>query len=480
MLGHPSNKIDNIAQERNVIFISHATPQDNEFAIWLAARLQADGYEVWVDKTALLGGEKFWQEIDQVIRHKSIKFLIVYSENICVQQQRGILKDGIEKEKSMAESIAKSNKLIDFIILLNIDGSESNLFIGADTLNQIPFYENWASGYAQMLKKFNKEGLAPTSNIVGIFSKWYEDEYIIKNGIKELTEIYYDSLWPIPDLPQTFYIYVFENEDIATQIQRQAKYPASRISNIVTTFYDAPSFEITVEGKNSKIDFVTKFEVKTSEVLQKMAREGFPNTRDVENHLKSLLQRVFHLIMKARGLRWYDMANKRWAYFFTKEISPKITFQYVRRAQKSYKRKSISGKHLNNFWHYAISAKPVLTPQLAFSLKSHIIFTTDGCNPWDEKDKMHAARRKKGRLLFNEEWRDMLFAFLHALCRNRKSLGINLSPSFRLSLLPWTNTYQSDFGYIEPKEKDRHSILEAEYEYYDRDDDIDIDEVTDV
>jgi len=476
---HP-DKIDTTTQQRDVIFISHATPQDNEFAIWLAARLQADGYDVWIDKNALLGGEKFWQEIDQVIRHKSIKFLMVYSENICVQQQRGMLKDGIEKEKSMAESIAKSNKLRDFIILLNIDGSESNLFIGADTLNQIPFYDNWAAGYAQMLKKFNKEGLAPTGNSVGIFSKWYEDAYLIKNSIKELPEIYYDSCWPIPSLPQTFYIYVFANQEDATAIQQQSKYPASRISNIVTTFYDAPAFEITIEGDTRNVSFVTKYGINISDVLQKTPREGFPNTRDVDNHLKSLLQRVFHLIMKARGLRWHDMSNKKMAYFFTKQISPVVKFQYIRRDKKIYKRKSIYGKYLDSFWHYAISAKPVLTPQLAFSLKSHIIFTTDGFNPWDDKDKMHSARRKKGRLLFNEEWRDLLFAFLHALRQSRKSLGINLSPSYRLSLLPWTNTYQSDFGYIEPKEKDRHGILEAEHEYYDRDDDSDLDEVTDV
>ena len=69
----------NSVQERNSIFISHATPEDNDFTIWLASRLQAYGYNVWIDKQALLGGEKFWQEIDQVIRHKARKFLMVYS-----------------------------------------------------------------------------------------------------------------------------------------------------------------------------------------------------------------------------------------------------------------------------------------------------------------------------------------------------------------------------------------------------------------
>lgn len=459
--------------ERNIIFISHATPEDNDFTIWLASRLQADGYEVWIDKHALLGGEKFWQEIDQVIRHKAIKFLMVYSENICHQKQRGILRDGVEKEKSMAESVAKANGLKDFIVLLNIDGSEYNLFIGADTLNQITYFENWAGGYAQLLKKFKKDGFEPSSTLIQGFSRWYEDEYVIHNGIKKLREIYYDSWWPIPDLPPKFYIYVFEKETEAFQVQQQSKYPASKKANVVATFHDVPHFEIDDDEKVNQINFQNKYEVIVRDVLLGATRQGFPSTRDAENHLRSLLQRVFHIIMRERGLSWHNMANRKIAYYFTRKTDPKIKFEYPRRSSKKNKSKQIFGKHLSSFWHFALSTKPVLTPQLAFSLKSHIVFTTDGYKLWDDAGKMHSARRQKGRLLFNEEWRDMLFAFLHALCRGNKLVRTHLSPAFVLTLRPWTNIYQSDFGYFEPREKDRHNILELENEYFDREDDSD-------
>ncbi|AJY70312.1 hypothetical protein RW64_12335 [Geobacter sulfurreducens] len=81
--------------------------------------------------------------------------------------------------------------------------------------------------------------------------------------------------------------------------------------------------------------------------------------------------------------------------------------------------------------------------------------------------------------MFNEEWRDLLFAFLHALCQGGTTVNIMLNPTFELALKPWTNTYHSDFGYIEPKGQDRHDILAAEYEYQDRED-IDPDEVANV
>lgn len=34
---------------RDTLFISHATPEDNEFAIWIGSRLEMLGYKVWID-----------------------------------------------------------------------------------------------------------------------------------------------------------------------------------------------------------------------------------------------------------------------------------------------------------------------------------------------------------------------------------------------------------------------------------------------
>jgi hypothetical protein len=56
------------AMERCIVFLSHATPDDNDFVVWLGARLSAAGYEVWSDVTRLLGGEFFWRNIDDAIR----------------------------------------------------------------------------------------------------------------------------------------------------------------------------------------------------------------------------------------------------------------------------------------------------------------------------------------------------------------------------------------------------------------------------
>jgi hypothetical protein len=106
---------------RETIFISHSTPEDNDFTIWLSSRLELSGYKIWYDKEGLLGGEKQWEEINNVIRNEACKVLLIYSENICFNKKPGKLKDGINKEIELAESIAKRENLKDFIIPCKIN-----------------------------------------------------------------------------------------------------------------------------------------------------------------------------------------------------------------------------------------------------------------------------------------------------------------------------------------------------------------------
>jgi hypothetical protein len=41
--------------ERDVVFISNATPNENEFVRWLGSRLTGHGYKIWADIFDLAG-----------------------------------------------------------------------------------------------------------------------------------------------------------------------------------------------------------------------------------------------------------------------------------------------------------------------------------------------------------------------------------------------------------------------------------------
>ncbi|MDD5451344.1 MAG: toll/interleukin-1 receptor domain-containing protein [Desulfovibrionales bacterium] len=462
---------------RDTIFISHVTPEDNSFAIWLASRLKALGYATWVDKKALLGGEKFWQKIDHTIRHKAVKILLVYSGHICINGEPGRLRDGIEKELSLAESVSEQNGLEDFIILMNIDGSAYNLFIGANRINHIPFYGNWAEGLDQLTEKLDKDkvhrsGESDSSK----FAAWYENQYTTKSGIIYKSELYYTNLWPIPAVPERFYLYQFETEEEARAVYNcPTPFPIAKVSNVLSTFSDEIPLAYEIDNQTYTARLRGRFVCDTAAVVADVIgdNESFPTPRDYANHLKSLLARVFHLLMKQRKMYWYGLADKSQAYYQTPASLVKgfAKFEYPFRKLNQKKRKSVYGKYLDlGYWHYAVSCKPIFTPLLSFSLKSHIIFTTDGFKAWDDKDKMHTHRRAKGKRLFNAEWRDMQLSFLHSLRDSDGDINIGLNNSFLLQMQPLPVMYWSDFGYFEPKSKDRFDILSVCYEEDDNSD----------
>src|SRR6267142_1899583 len=98
---------------RDTLLLSHANPEDNEFTLWLALQLAKEGYPVWCDLTKLLGGERFWTNIETAIRRRTRVFL--YGLSATSNE-----KDGPRRELQLAQSVERTEKLRDFIIPLHI------------------------------------------------------------------------------------------------------------------------------------------------------------------------------------------------------------------------------------------------------------------------------------------------------------------------------------------------------------------------
>ena len=97
---------------RDTILITHANPEDNRFARWLAGRLTTAGYKVWVDVRALRGGDDFWDKIEHVLRHEAIKQIVVVSEHIG--------KQGVKKELALGDVMRRKLSDAEFMIPIRI------------------------------------------------------------------------------------------------------------------------------------------------------------------------------------------------------------------------------------------------------------------------------------------------------------------------------------------------------------------------
>jgi len=456
---------------RETFFFSLATTEDNEFTIWLASRLELLGYKVWIDKKELLGGEVFWGDIEDTIKNKAIKVLLVYSDNISDKKNVGQVKPGIQKEINLTAEVVKNNpELKDFLILLHLDKSPYNLFSGSQDFNQIPFNNNWAEGLELLLKKFQKDTV-PIFNANGqnSFSEWYLEHFLIKSPIIEKRELYYTNWWSVKHLPELFYIFRFINEEQAKAVYSVNKDTLATINaNCITTFEKNLVFDVLHEDQTIKLEPTEIHEIKMSELLLDYNRESFPTKRDAENYFKKLLKRALHILFRKNRLNWYELANKNLAYFHTIESLPssKVSFSYPHRPKNvKFKKKNLLGKYLTfGKWHFALSVKPMLSPYLGFNVRSHIVFTTDGLKALEDKELIHSHRRKKGKRMFNEEWRDLMLAFISSFRNKDDQISISVSSNDKLIMKNNVELFWSKYGYFDPKDLTRQSIFTYEDE----------------
>lgn len=451
---------------KDTIFISHATPEDNEFTIWLASKLELLGYKVWIDKKELLGGETFWQTIESTIKINTVKFLLVYSKNISYPESDQI-KAGIQKEIDFARQVMNDEALSDFLIILHMDNSGYNLFPGSQDLNQIQFSENWADGLTLLQKKLTRDHV-PTSYLHGSdeAANWYLNNYLVKDPIIEKKELYYTNWWNVKSSPPSFFIMRYKNEKQANAVAAfNNNCLLVKDSNCITSFNRHLQADIEDSFGTTQILPSEIFEIKISDLLQGYEKDSFPSFRDAENHFKKLIKRSLHNYFKSKQMRWYDMSNKNMTYYHTYASLPasKVTFSFPYRENARPKTKNLFGKHLDiGKWHFAISAKPAFLPFLGFHLKSHLIFSKKGYDAIDDKDLQHVHRRKKGKRMFNEEWRDLLIAFINSLKNVDGNIILETNTETDLVMKPDLEMFWSDFGYFDPKDLTRQELFVQE------------------
>ena len=159
------------------------------------------------------------------------------------------------------------------------------------------------------------------------------------------------------------------------------------------------------------------------------------------------------------------MSNKRLAYFLPKyDKITKVKFIYPESTRK--KAKALLGEMRGvGFWHYGVSIQPTLFPFIGFSLKSHILFTSDGFQLIDDEKKQHSFRRKKGKRLFNEAWRDLLLAFIQCLKNKEGEISIQVTmQGEQIKLKEWPEMLISEMGYIDPDTEMSVDKIEDYYE----------------
>lgn len=185
------------ATPRDHLFISYAY-EDEALAEWLALRLTSEGYKVWIDRFQLLGGESYPVDIDRAIKRRTFRMIALLSRS-------ALDKPNPLKERTLALSIQRERG-DELLITLNVD----NLRPGemdwmTSDITFIPFFESWAAGLAQLLKKLARVD-APKQVADG--KQIAANAYLPTDTLSHEPEYVYSNLLHIERIPAAISCYM--------------------------------------------------------------------------------------------------------------------------------------------------------------------------------------------------------------------------------------------------------------------------------
>lgn len=428
-----------MSSQRTSVFISHATtPIDSELTRWLALRLMREGYTVWCDLERLRVGDDFWDEIEDQIRNKTAKFVVMLSRD-------SITRDGVKKELGVASKIAKHHGKR-FILPCRVDGLEyENFPIEANRLDAADFSHNWAVGLKRLLEILQEDSVPRSADGPAVALGWWQQRFSATEGVVTEQEEYASNRYDIVSAPQWLYLHTLDNLKPFEKEKFKPPYPVRQIGGLFISFASSDDLAGSFEQAEGKIgaSFKTKLTTFLGERYQKPKIER----REARNIVVRLLKLAFHKKAAAAGLLPYELANKESYFWFPGTVVPprkKVPFTRLNGSQGG--RALVGAKEIKDAagsvqgvqqWHYGIEAVPTTWPSLGFYFRSHVAFSLNGSLYPDSK-KQHRLRRRECKLWFNDRWGDMLQAAVTQLAGQTASLDLEVgkSATVRISKAP--------------------------------------------
>ncbi|MDA0782488.1 MAG: toll/interleukin-1 receptor domain-containing protein [Proteobacteria bacterium] len=400
--------------ERNVLFISHANPEDNVFTTWLGAKLSAAGYEVWADVLELVGGQDWQRRLEDALRNRAIKVLLVGT-------QHGVDKQGVRNEIQIASNTSKQIQDTDYIIPLKLENFDAPFLIAH--AQHIDFSKSWAAGLKELLEtlatydvpKLEAESSNPWCAVQLAHGKEpvQIEENIISNWLK------------FSSLPTEVHFYDFNSGisiGLRDRMLRNSSIPLVGKNRGFISFADYPSLQ-EILGPDLPINLVE------STKIEDFLEEGWPSLQiefwDARKHVSNMLRQGLDAVLAAKQLSSYEMSNKKLSWFGQKGVVPdsQIRFGWPdslpgRRVIRGYSEKR------RMHWHYGISPQVTMWPEPHIKLRGNLVFSENGTLPIDDAKKMHRLRRSFTKSWRNARWRDMMLSFLWWITDGAESLVI--------------------------------------------------------
>jgi len=408
------------SRAREIVFISKATPEDDEFVLWLAPRLEAAGYTVFADILTLEPGDRWRRQITETLQNKAVKMLL------CCRDAT-LNKIGVQEEIGIASDVAKELKDPRFIVPLRLEPFKKLFGIGE--LQWVDFLGSWARGLHDLLDTLEKQNV-PRAEQAVINPNWENCRKRLAIKVEKKPEVLTSNWLRVASLPETIRYYSPPgpiNLELMEQTCRESRRPAEVYQRGFFSF--ASPEEIAIDFAD-----VAPFEIQSEHKLLDFIDSGsqLPDIepRESKNLVFSMFRRAWENFCRSKGLYEYPFATQT-AFHAGDSQTPlgkRISWGRQGKRRSSMLRNAAGGK----VWQFGISATPAFWPYLHFKLKARVLFAElvsgnrAGAVIGDSAIQ-HRLRRTICKGWRNKQWHGRLMAFLELVSGETLCITVPLS-----------------------------------------------------
>lgn len=418
---------DSSSNSRSVVFISKATPADDEFALWLAPRLEAEGYTVFADVLSLEPGDRWRKEITTTLQTRAVKMLLCCRDST-------LARDNVQEEIGIALDLAKELKDARFIIPLRLEPYKKVLGIGE--LQYIDFVRGWAAGLDKLLEALRRQKVPRDASNAKINPNWEiyrrRGAIALKNEPERLTSNWM-RIVEAPDVIRYFEPTGAVDRFAMANFCKAADFPAEPHARGFFSFG-------TLEEIDRTFSNIGKFSVVSEIPLLQFVKDGWREhdlkSQDASNMVQSMLRQAWNRMCRDRGLLEYAYSSQQGFHVSQAQakLGQKISWGKQGDRRSSMLRNAAKG----HVWQFGVSATSAFWPFPHFKLKSRVLFALpkgdDADNPIADTKKQHRLRRSICKGWRNKQWRGRMMAFIELLSGESAYIHLPLSETAYVSL----------------------------------------------
>ncbi len=412
---------------RDTIFLIKSSPMDDDFALWLAPKLEAEGYRVFADILTLQPGDRWRRQINQALQHRAAKVLLICRDATLSDPH---VQDDLDIALEMAKGLNDSR----FIIPLRLEPGKKVKGVG-DAVT-VDFVRGWGEGVGLLLDALQRQKVPHPAGEPVIDPNW---EIFRRRGAIPLVEEAerLTSNWlrvaEAPDVIRYFESTGAIEERLLDRALEAFPYPCAKQGSGIITFAEQSEVDIAFESAG-------RFKLKHEIPLLEFVDNGFSTlgiARQVASNLiVAMIKRAWLSFCRQKGLVEYHYSN---AVGFHASAAQAPSGRRIPWGKQGDRRSSmLRNVAKGHIWQFGVTAMPYFWPFWHLKLKSRVLFSIGNNTPEglsiDDVRKLHRLRRSICKGWRNKQWHGRMLAFLELLSGESAYIRLSLAANAALAI----------------------------------------------